>query len=87
MTFFNAGTTGCARVVCRPGTVCRESSVGVLCPVLGTCKKKVECVPEGKTNFEILKFTCWAIVKKLMCVFVCLSQLWSLPVQLQLLQW
>ena len=50
MTFYNVGTTGCARVVCRPGTVCRESSVGVLCPVLGPCEKKVECVPEGKTN-------------------------------------
>ncbi|XP_062519043.1 neurogenic locus notch homolog protein 1-like isoform X1 [Corticium candelabrum] len=41
-----SGTTGCARVVCRPGTVCRESSVGVLCPVLGPCEKRVECVPE-----------------------------------------
>ncbi|XP_062519283.1 fibropellin-1-like [Corticium candelabrum] len=40
------GTAGCARVVCRNGTVCRETSVGVLCPVKGPCKKKVECVPE-----------------------------------------
>ena len=47
-------TTGCDRVVCLPGTVCRKTDAA--CRIGKVCKEKYECVLEGEVLTVRMRF-------------------------------